>query len=260
MTAKGEPGIELGSRAQLMIRARLDGATYEEIGARFGVTRERARQIVNENHGPSTAEVRASRAARETLRREGVQSEIREALEVMGPLSVPEMSELLDRSETEVKRLWPADLKGLRIRQGKSEQAWSDVEILLAIQRASIYEFPLTANSYRELVAVGQVRGPSLPRVGQRFGSWAAACEAAGVEHGQAWRDNYQSQWTDDELLGFVREYSSVSKASFSVQGYSSWRSAECPSAPSGMTLRNRFGSWTEIKRRALSPDGWTKQ
>lgn len=235
-----------------MIEARLHGLTLDQIGELFGVTRERVRQILNKNGGPTAAQVRQLRLASEAMRAEEVADDIRETLRVLGPLTADEVGVLTSLTMDEVRRHWPADVEHMRIRPRTSVLAWSDSDILQAIREASIYEFPLTANAYAELVRLGEVPGPSLPRIGQRFGSWVAACEAAGVEHGQPPRTNYQSRWTDDDLLTYARSYFLDPDVSDSAGAYGAWRRDKAPEAPSSMTLRNRLGTWAEIKRRAL--------
>ena len=54
---------------------------------------------------------------------------------------------------------------------------------------------------------MGQVTGPSVPRIWQRYGSWTAACEAAGVEPGRTVRSNYESRWSDHDIADIVRLY-----------------------------------------------------
>jgi hypothetical protein len=124
-----------------------------------------------------------------------------------------------------------------------------------AIREASVYVFPLTTSAYRDLLAVGQVRGPSLPLVGQRYGSWTAACEAAGVTTGRTMRNNYESKWSDQDLVNIVQHYLLDPAAPNSANRFNDWKRRNMPDGPSFATIRNRFGSWTEAKRQALT---WT--
>ena len=95
-----------------------------------------------------------------------------------------------------------------------------------------------------------------MPRIWQRFGSWTAACEAAGVVPGQTMRPHYQSRWSDDDLLQIARQYFLDPGAPNSAGRFDEWKRATVPDGPSFQTLRNRFGSWTEVKRRALAQGG----
>jgi hypothetical protein len=250
---------EPATREQRMVEMRLGGATLGAIGAEFGLSRERVRQIIQAVGGPSPAEVRARALARSLAREAEARSEteaaLRELLATRGAQSVQEAVEALGLGEAMVVRFWPEDLGHLLIRPaGYANQTWTDGQILDVIRSAAIYEFPLTANAYSELVRVGEVKGPSLPRVTQRFGGWIAACELAGVEPGQTLRSAYESRWTDAELLSFVREYLVDSSWPNSAHRFDEWRRQVAPDAPSFQTIRNRLGTWSNAKRLALRP------
>lgn len=165
-----------------MIKRRWRGLTLDEIGVEFGVTRERVRQLLKKYGGPSAEEVRELRAAEAlTAQRNheaAVAAEIRGALEGRGPMTVPEVVESTGVDAGDVSKFWPQELSHLRLwGAGQGESRWSDEDILGALSEASAYEFPLTTTAYTELLQVGQVDGPSVPRIGQRFGSWSAACQ-----------------------------------------------------------------------------------
>lgn len=254
------PPAEPATREQRIIEMRLAGATLSSIGNEFGVSRERVRQIIEAAGGPSAAEVRAMLAARslaeETAARSETEAAFRTLLQTRGAHTAQEVAEALSLSEAEVVRFWPQDLRHLLIRPaGHANQTWTDEQILDVIRSAALYEFPLTANAYAELVRTGEIRGPSLPRVYQRLGGWIAACERAGVEPGQALRPAYESRWTDAELLSYVREYLVDSSWPNSAHRFDEWRRQNAPEAPSFQTVRNRLGTWTNAKRLALRPD-----
>lgn len=93
---------------------------------------------------------------------------------------------------------------------------------------------------------------PGSGRLIQRFGTWKAACEAAGVRPIEASRTNYGTKWTDDLLLGWVREYLADPEATSSYAQFQGWlRDRKADGAPSGQTVRNRLGTWKEILDRA---------
>jgi hypothetical protein len=126
---------------------------------------------------------------------------------------------------------------------------WSDEDMLRCLEDAATMAFPLTAAAYDKLRGDFLVRGPSSESVVLRFGTWARACEIAGVECGRAPRDSYTRSWTNRELLEFVCDY--VRSTYFpSFSGYEEWASMT-EGAPSAQTLRNRLGPWSEIKTLA---------
>ncbi|KAB7745563.1 hypothetical protein GA707_06545 [Nostocoides sp. F2B08] len=241
-----------------MIERRWRGDTLDEIGQAFGVTRERVRQLLKKYGGPSWAEVRRLQIEQaegeERARQEAVATKIRTLLAGAGATTPEDVAAKTGLDAADVSKFWPTDLVHLRLwGHGSHESRWSDEEILEVIREAAIYEFPLTANGYAELLTVGQVTGPSLPRVSQRFGSWSAACDAAGVVSGQTYRPHYESQWGDEDILSIVRAYLEDPTAPNSIQGYDVWKRANAPDGPSGQTIRNRFRSWTAVKRLALT-------
>ena len=93
---------------------------------------------------------------------------------------------------------------------------------------------------------------PGASRLIQRFGSWRQACEAAGVAPIEASRSNYGTRWTDDLLLGWVREYLADPDSTASYQQFQGWlKERKSAGAPSGQTVRNRLGTWKDILERA---------
>ncbi len=244
-----------------MIERRWRGDTLDQIGAAHGLTRERIRQLLKKHGGPSGDEIRELRAAEarsaQRAHEEAVTGAIREALDGRGPTTVGEMAEATGLDGGDIARHWPQDLAHLRLwGAGKGESRWSDEDICEALRQASAYEFPLTTSAYSELLQVGQINGPSVPRIGQRFGSWTAACAAAGVVAGDPWNREYESRWSDEDLLQIARAYILDPNAPSSAHRFDEWKREYAPDGPSAQTLRNRFGSWTEVKRRALAQGG----
>jgi hypothetical protein len=125
--------------------------------------------------------------------------------------------------------------------------AFSDRQLLDAL-RAAAAELgePLTNGGYDGWQR-GRDSAASPALLIRRFGSWRAACEAAGLS-ANATRSTTR-RWSEEDLVAVVAAYLASPGATGSFADYSSWaRSQE--DAPSGATLRQR-GSWAELKRRA---------
>lgn len=245
-------------RDQEMLRLRLEGETFEEIGCKFGVTRERVRQVMNKLGAPNSSQLREKKQARQEALESAVVSEFHAALKELvgrrGPQTVQEVSEELNLENSFVASNWPVDLKRYRVKLAYGPGAsWNEESVLKALRDASVFEFPLSAKVYSELVRVGEVAGPSVARIEQLFRNWHSACEAAGIESPSLPQRDYQSRWTDQELLEHARSYFLSADYSGAIGKYDEWRRAHEPEGPSAQTLRNRLGSWGTIRRLALS-------
>ena len=86
-----------------------------------------------------------------------------------------------------------------------------------------------------------------------RFGSWNAACLAAGLHVHRAPYD--RAAIPDDELVGYVAEYleaePSTPRDRGGIRGYTGW--ARTNHAPGPGALRARFGSWSSVKDLAVA-------
>ncbi|MDQ2723794.1 MAG: hypothetical protein M3Y19_10890 [Actinomycetota bacterium] len=92
---------------------------------------------------------------------------------------------------------------------------------------------------------------PSSSRIIQRFGSWSAACAAAGLPSRGASR-RYEPRWTGGAVTDAVVRYLAGPGASGSYAGYASWAKT-ADGAPSAQTVRNVLGGWAQAKAAALA-------
>ncbi|WP_203337361.1 homing endonuclease associated repeat-containing protein [Nocardioides limicola] len=105
---------------------------------------------------------------------------------------------------------------------------------------------PLTSTAYDAWQRPRAAASPAL--LIRRFGSWNAACAAAGVATNKT--RSTTRRWSDEDLVDLVAEYLAWSEGSGSFAGYSAWAKGR-EGVPSGATLRQRFPKWSEIKARA---------
>ena len=135
------------------------------------------------------------------------------------------------------------------------EKQWTAEDCIEVLKEAATYAFPLTVLEYRRLIDSKSIIGPTLPIFYSRFGSWLDACAAAGVETGIAQRE-YDSAWSDSDLVRIVRQFLWESReTSWSIQNYDKWRASHESQMPSIGSLRNRLGTWSEIRVLALEAD-----
>ena len=90
---------------------------------------------------------------------------------------------------------------------------------------------------------------PSSSRIIQRFGSWSAACAAAGLSARAATR-RYRSAWGAESVIQAVARYLAGPGASGSYAGYADW-AKNTDGVPSAQTVRNVLGGWAQAKAAA---------
>lgn len=137
----------------------------------------------------------------------------------------------------------PADHYGDKVRSPD----FSDRQLLDGLRAAAAQlGEPLTNGDY-DTWQRGQDAAASPALLIRRFGSWRAACEAAGLT-ANATRSTSR-RWSDDDLVAAVATYLAADGATGSFADYSAWAKSHAD-APSGATLRQR-GAWADLKRRA---------
>jgi len=262
---EGRPSIELGlldreARDYEVLLDRAAGRTLDEIGERTGLTRERVRQIIEKlttNGGKAFwKRVQLQREARERA----TLFQISKWVEEHPGITVDELAERFALTPQELKKILPKDVSKFvqfPLEENYIEQRYTDEHCLEAIRSASVYYFPLSKSQYDELLTMKEISGPSSALLWRRFGSWTHACELAGVEsnasHGQ-----YQSLWTNDELISYLIRFLKQSKTR-SIQEYAKWREAQVDHVPSDQQLRIVFDGWSLAIQKAHMKmrEGW---
>lgn len=236
-------------RAQDMCDRRAAGETLEEIGKRYGLSRERVRQIIETVGGPTGSEVKDLRAKRQAKQVAEDAARLRKLMHQNPGRTRAELAELSGIPANRIGELLGEDARFLVTVKGSRER-FSDEDIFRALRdAAALLDKPLSNVRYATVAA--EVGGPSVPRIMQRFGTWLNACEAAGVRAGGQGRGNYIRRWTKPEILASVAEYLQSEDCEASYAGYDRW-SRTAPDAPSGTTVRNNLGRWADVKRAAL--------
>ena len=124
-----------------------------------------------------------------------------------------------------------------------------------ALLAASLMAKPLSHQSYTALLREGRVKGPSVARIVQLFGSWTTACNEVGVTSGEPLRSNYERTWTEDDLLNYVERFLRDSAFRGASHQFDQWRATvnHSEKVPSLGTVRNIVGgTWNDIRSQAL--------
>lgn len=122
-------------------------------------------------------------------------------------------------------------------------QKYSDEQMLKALRTAAEVdgaERPLTQVRYDALRTTFD--GPSGLTIIKRYGGWRAALRAAGLPANRA--SGHKPHWTEEELLDWVARFVDEPTAGTSYSAYVAWAQTT-RDAPSGPTIRNKFGKWS---------------
>jgi DNA-binding CsgD family transcriptional regulator len=242
-----------------IIELRKAGKTLDEIGKKVSLTRERVRQILKK-HAPEIifTEMRDQKDLENLQKIDERNREIYESIRKNWReyqfLKFEDLANIFDIPEWRLRRcLSSIHYVYLQANaERKVAQLWSDDNCLESLRKAATFAFPITVSKYRKLLESGEVVGPTPALLWQRFGSWAQACELAGVEYGEALRE-YNRIWNDTELITFVRKFMHQSlDGRWSLEKYEEWRRSPSVEGPSMASLRLRLGSWSEIRVLAL--------
>ena len=250
-----------------IFESRVNGETLAQIGNRFGVTRERIRQIVEKafsrissNHnfeGKSISMVLNQRKkSQQEQNNEAFESSIRNLLNTNPGIKYLELADLLN-SDVTILRSHISYQASKFVYQEQAVQfpdpQFSDEFILNAMKMAAAIRSPLSAPMYENLVERGLVKGPRSQIIAKRFGTWSNACINAGVMFVHSLRGEYTRTWSEEEVLEYLVSFLKNKEFGIGVISYEDWRAIYGKDAPSSPHIRNLFGTWINAKNSALS-------
>ena len=238
-------------RIQQMRTLRERGYSLDEIALRFGVTRERVRQILRAHGAPrpeAVAEARRRRAADlaearvdELLALWRGGAETGSVASTLG-LQAAACKSTIARFATDVDKA----ARRANLSDARGAQTYSDRDIIVALRAAAAGLGRVPSAKEYALLARG-LELPSLPTVLNRMGGWTRAVTAAGMTPlAPPTAATRRRRWTApacwSALRGVVEELGEIP----TVLGYER-HAAGRPDLPSSATLRNRLGRWSAI-------------
>lgn len=248
---------EHAERDAAIVARRSAGETLQEIADRYGLSRERVRQITDGTADPAakaratqrkreaTAKARTERLAQQVAAAEqAVRAEAPDAYRLVRAIPRSDRSETLQRY-LEHRHSADASTRATR---------FSDEQMMDALRRAAAHAEgePLTAQAYNRH---RDSADPSVPSYNQRYGGWRNAVRRAGLTAGQAIRAEYVQRFSDPQILDAVAAFLATSDGHTGHLAYDQWSRGH-NDRPSGVLVRTRMKplGWREIVAAAADP------
>jgi transposase len=255
LAASGESAVVQGSRPRggQMAALRRQGFSLDEIAMRFGVSRERVRQILRAYGGPGRDDVVAARRRRaEQLAEERVDellafwragTGVRSLARELG-LQTAACRRTIERYATDVDRAARTTaMSGSRVALTYSE---ADIILALTAAAARLGRVP-SAKEYDAMTRTPN--HPSLPTVLNRMGGWSNAVAAAGLLPAAGRGRVGQRRWTEEACWDALRRVVDEIAEIPSVHAYERVAVGRSD-LPSAATIRNRLGRWSSLAAR----------
>ena len=241
------------ARNAWMAKERIAGTSLRAIAEILGISHEAVRRSIMRSGGPDVKQIRELKANRQADHVRQLRGLIRRVVVSMPGASVTEIAQEAGIDENDVRpNLTQLGTKLVRdLRTKEIPPLWTDEHLLQALRIASTKSTPLTVAAYDALVAQNQIDGPTGQTFYKRFGSWREACEEAGVQSGEAVRDNYVREWSEADLRAIVVNFLFSPEHDGYMESLKKWLE-EQPDAPSMATIRNRLGKWGSMKQKAI--------
>jgi hypothetical protein len=263
-SAMGAPRRDprLSERNAAIVSARERGHSLREIGASFGLSFERVRQILVEAHAADPGRAKTARAKRQVLALLVQREEALAAFRAGGEYEViaaqlgisAELLRLLVSTQATA-----ADRAARRLARAENTSARVHLErpateVIKALKRVA--EEPGRVPTGDEYAQSAQATGlPSLATAKNRFGGWNAALRAAGLEPRREHPRSYERPWTEEACLEALRRLSVEEGALPSQRQYERLSIARAD-LPSMTTVRTNVGpwSWVVLQIQASAP------
>jgi AraC-like DNA-binding protein len=237
-------------RVRQMQAQREHGWSLDEIALRFGVSRERVRQILRAHGGPDPRDIADARRRRAEAQAEERIDELlalwrageqpRSAASALG-LQAAACRSTIERFATDVDRA----ARKATIAGARRVQMYTDRDIIVALTSvaARVGRVP-SAKEYA--THARRLDYPSLPTILNRMGGWTHALRAAGMQPLSTPARARKRRWTEEACWEALRAVVAELGEIPSVLGYER-HAAGRAELPSSATVRNRLGRWSAI-------------
>lgn len=257
--ARGRTNGGLSARDQEVVAARARGETLQEIGDRFGLSRQRISRILIESGAASPSrEARHARTTRQLASAGVSPGEVLSAWRSgIGPASVARrlripaaaVSVVIDEHASAADRA--ARRRAQSERASRTRRRFSDEALIEAVRGSAEWADRVPSIADYVEFAHSSISLPSVDTIGLRFGGWNAALRAAGMTPRNTRRRAPPRRWSEatclDAITRLVEELGELP----SITRYAQL-ARERPDLPSPATVRNRLGRWKLIALRFM--------
>jgi hypothetical protein len=249
-------------RDMLIVQMRINGETLDSIGKAVGVSRARVWQIIKKISPAVETTLDYIHHEKELfddgkalLDDQARETKLSALFSEFGAVYLAELAHCLATDERQVLAVTPKRFHKFVIDKttpAVHSSLWTKDDVISLIQKAGTYYFPLRQADYEYLLEIGEIKGPSVQRIYQRFGLWSELCIEAGVEPAPSLKVDYALLWSEEELISFSERFFLDESTTGSANGFDEWRTRQTDQVPSGPHMRNQFGTWLEVRRVTL--------
>lgn len=249
----------MDDRTKAMYRTYEAGATLAEIGERYGVSRERVRQLFRDAGLPTRSIGEAAALKHRRLfgaNREAIVNgfESGKTAEIIAAEQALPLNLVREVLAEDPRR---ARMMNVRSRRKRNGPRYSDDELIDCLRSASLaIGGVLTTAAYSSLAKASAFPDgrtwPTHQTPSNRFGSWRAALERAGLESNPPSAIAGQRIFTRGHCIDAVLEVERDVGRLPTASDYEEFAAKMGGALPSIATVRNRCGSWGEALRLAV--------
>lgn len=220
------------------------GLTLQAVGDLYGISRERIRQICVAQ-GVATRDIRAQQRQQAERRARRMERHIFGLSLSYPELSISELADWAETDESTIRSALGHRVHVHEVRENSWSERTSNEELLDALRRWAAQTATPTSDDYEAWAESEGLPGKQTHII--RFGGWNKALTLAGLTPVSD-RGGLRPVISDEELWASVLQFFRSDSASFTFRGYGDFASSH--GFPSGATVRNRLGTWSEIKSR----------